>query len=80
MQDKELKPAEQTQNTLTPVSDHSLLGGGPTTSDYSALSDADLRHVAGGPTIRSSGISTITELADEDLRQVAGGPTIHNTD
>jgi len=78
MQDKELKPAEQAQNTVTPALDPSRLGGGPTISTDSALSENDLGRVAGGPAIYNVDISTITDLADEDLRHAAGGPRIYN--
>jgi hypothetical protein len=82
MKDDELKPIEQTQSTITPVPEHSRLGGGPTISGvHRDLSDVELLRVAGGPAvINVIDVSTITDLADEDLRQVAGGPIIYNVD
>jgi hypothetical protein len=81
MQDKELKPAEQTQNTTTPALDQSRVGsGGPMISGvHRELSDADLGNVAGGPRMTND-VSTITDLADEDLRQVSGGQTGNNSE
>jgi hypothetical protein len=70
---EELKSADQ---PARPESNEPKPAGGPVTS--TALSDADLSQVAGGPTIKSSAISTITDLADDDLRRAAGGPRMVN--